>query len=405
MAAQSAVATFSGGNFQTTDDSLGNIYVGDASENLEREIVTGTLFPSTAIGTSAPVTQAIQVHFNSNNPPKLPGTTVADGPVTGSLTTSFSIGAGIPDFTINITTPEFPFGSLLGGSAYGNTTTTPNFAMWAGLPTCTQLGAYPTPTPVTDYDCLVYVTFNPTAPGVRQAQLVVTTANGSIYNFPLYGIGSGGQLAIDGGAATAVAATGLGTTAGIAVSQTGAVYIADPTNNRVVVLPAGGGAQTTIGTGLKGPIGVAVDTANNVYISDTGNNRVVEVNPITGAQVNLGNNVWIAGTNGITSAPGVTPVATENTTAPPQYQFNAPQGLAVDKWNNVYVADTGNRVVVEIPANIALGGAVPLLAYPGAPQFSNPVGVAVDSQGNIYVADTGNPTGRSLNCRPAVVIL
>ena len=105
---------------------------------------------------------------------------------------------------------------------------------------------------------------------------------------PLTGIGTGPQLAIDGGSQTTVAATGLGTTSSVAVTSGGTVYIADPTNNRIVVEPVGGGAQTTITTvtgvtpaTLSGPMGVAVDAANNVYIADTGNNRILEYNPIT----------------------------------------------------------------------------------------------------------------------------
>jgi sugar lactone lactonase YvrE len=414
------VATFSGGNYQTVSDGVGNIYVGDGGEQLERIITNGNAFPATAVGT--PVTQPIQVHFSSTNPPQI-GPAIPDVAVTGNTTTAFSIAPGISDFAIDVTDPEFPMGSLIGGSAYGQTTTTANFALYpvagsTGLPTCTQLGAYPTPTTVSDYDCLVYVTFNPTAPGVRQSQLQVTTANGSIYYFSLQGVGTGGQLAIDGGAPTAAAVTGLGssttpTVGGIAVAQNGTLYVADPANNRVVVLPSApmGGTQSNLAfTGvtpatLSGPMGVALDAAGNIYVSDTGNNRILKITPsITGTGPGvatvLGNNSWITGTSGISSSPGTTPATTLTTTPPPQYTFKAPQGIAVDKWNNVYVADTGNKAVVEITSNIALGGAVPLLNYAGAPQFVNPVGVAVDSQGNIYVADTGNPNSQVIELPP-----
>jgi sugar lactone lactonase YvrE len=387
-----ALATFSGGNYQTVSDGLGNIYVGDGGEQIERIITNGNAFPSTPV--AQPVTQAIQVHFNSNNPPAI-GPTIPDGPTTGNTTTAFSVTPGIPDFTIDTTDPEFPMGSLVGNSSYSYSSITANFALWAGLPTCTQLGAYPLSTGITDYDCLVYVTFTPTAPGVRQSQLQVTTANGSIYYFSLSGVGSGGQLAVDGGAPTTVPVSGLGTTGsptvgGVAVSQSGTLYVADPANNRVVVLPAGGAQSNLTFTGvtpatLSGPMGVAVDSAANVYVSDTGNNRILKINPVTGIATTLGNYVWIPG---------------KAATAPPQYSFNAPQGLAVDKWNNVYVADTGNKAVVEITSNIALGGAVPLLNYPGAPQFVNPVSVAVDSQGNIYVADTKNPSSQIVKLPP-----
>lgn len=376
-----------------TFDGLGNLYYPDSPNQLMRELPLGNTFPATPVGT--PVVQAIQVHFNSSNPPVITGTQVAAAADPDTYTTtSFGTAPGITDFAVNTTTPEFPFGSLIstGFTAATYTTTTANFAMWAGLPTCTQLGVFPaavSPTN-TDWDCLVYVTFNPQGPGSRKSQLVITTANGSIYNFPLSGVGVGGQLAIDGGAATPVPVAGLGKAAGIATNGAGTLYIADATNNRIVVRMADGTQSNLAISGvspstLNGPMGVAVDAANNVYISDTGNNRVLKVDPITNVAKVLGNYVWIPG---------------NASTAPPQYKFNAPQGLAVDSWNNVYVADTGNKVVVEIPSNPALGGAVPLLAYPGAPQFVNPVAVAIDSQNNIYVADTQNSTGQIVELPP-----
>ena len=251
------------------------------------------------------------------------------------------------------------------------------------------------------------MTFNPTAPGVRQSQLVATTANGSVYNFALYGVGTGGQLAIDGGTSTPLAVTGLGSSTGtgpsaVAVNSAGTLYIADPANNRIVVKQAGNGPQANLTfTGvtpatLSGPMGVALDTANNVYVSDTGNNRILKINPITNVAAVLGNYVWISWLHTATTRPirrpdlpaTVTPSdGVGGTAAPPQYAFNHPQGLAVDVWNNVYVADTGNKAVVEISSNIQLGAATPLLSYPGAPTFTKPVAIAVDSQGNIYVAD------------------
>ena len=407
------LAYYSGGVHYTVSDGLGNIYIGDGGGQLVREMPVGTVFPATAVGTlstlpttcftspcgsaglqASPVLQPIEVHFNQNNPPQI-GPSIPDAQLTGNSTTAFSINS--PDFSIDTTDPEFPMGSLINATtqAYAFNGSTSNFAMWAGLPSCTQLGAAPIATVVQDYDCLVYVSFNPSAPGVRQAQLKVTTNNGSVYNFPLYGVGVGGQLAVDGGTASPVPATGLGTTAGIAVTPSGIAYIADPTNNRVVSCTVGSGGlcnvQSTIGTGLKGPMGVAVDTAGYVYISDTGNNRVLKVNPVDSTQTVLGNYVWVSG-DSTSIGSGTTP--------PPQYAFKAPQGLAVDVWNNVYVADTGNSAVVEIPSNNALGGAVPLLSYPGAPQFKNPVAVAVDSMGNIYVADTKNPSSQIIVLPP-----
>jgi sugar lactone lactonase YvrE len=272
----------------------------------------------------------------------------------------------------------------------------------------------------------------------------------------------GGLLAIDGGqqAVSANAATnGLGTTSSVAVTATGTGYIADPTNNRIVVIPSittVPGTQTVIGpsiavtnivygqttsTGvaqtLSGPMGVAVDAANNVYISDTGNNRILKYNPLTKTAVVLGSYLWIPGSicdGGIvpaasdcvfqgysTQAPGSTTIVSSfgasgvasnvsilnepggpvtATTPPPQYKFKAPQGLAVDQWDNVYVADTGNAAIVEIPGDVKLGGATPLFQYAGAPTFTQPVAVAVDSKGFIYVADQQNLSGEIVRIPP-----
>jgi sugar lactone lactonase YvrE len=423
-------------------DGPGNVYLTSSQWNLVKELPIGTAFPATPLTSStapAPVTQAIQIHFDATN---IPVVSVAQVPnVCNSCytSTSFKIASGTSDFTINTTTPEFPMGSL-GPSAYGNTPKTTNFGLYptsgqTGLPTCAQLGIGATPVDKS-YDCLVYVTFNPVAPGLRQGDLMVTTANGSVYNFQLTGVGNGGQLAIDGGQQMAVQPNGLGANpTGIAVNAAGVQYITDPANNRIVVCTPGGGTlcatQTAIGPTisgvtpgtLSGPMGVALDAANNIYISDTGNNRVLEVNAGTGIATQLGNYLWIPGSTcvGNSGTPAADcPVATAGgsnsvatftlanqpgasvtpTTAPPQYQFNAPQGLAVDTWGNVYVADTGNAAVVEIPSNTALGGAAPMLQYTGAPTFTTPVGVAVDSKGNVYVADEGNPAGEIVRIPP-----
>jgi hypothetical protein len=292
--------------------------------------------------------------------------------------------------------------------------------------------------------------------------LVATTQNGSKYYFGLEGIGQAPQLAIDGGQQAVVPTTGLGANpTAIAIDSQANIYIADTTNSKILIecsatgssafLPAcaalsGSATQAVLALSfpsgttpvtLKGPKGVAVGADNTVYISDTGNNRVLKVNPITNAVQVLGNYVWVPGATcdgGVTPAAADCPSAAElaalpqdyiagatsPTTPPPQYTFNAPQGLAVDEFNNVYVADTGNAAVVEIPSNFFLGGATPLLQYPGAPTFVTPVAVAIgpyigtpgtaanpasptnsNVQNNyIFVADQGNPDQQIIRIPP-----
>ncbi|HVT97805.1 MAG TPA: choice-of-anchor D domain-containing protein [Acidobacteriaceae bacterium] len=66
--------------------------------------------------------------------------------------------------------------------------------------------------------------------------------------------------------------------------------------------------------------------------------------------------------------------------------FNAPLGGAVDAAGNVYVADTANDLVKQIPPGCSSSACVKTLGG----GFDSPMGVAVDGSGNIYVADEGN---------------
>ncbi len=354
----------------TITDGAGNLFLADEKNNLIREVTLNNIFPQTAVGAQwNPTTlvgeQELQFHFDGSNLP------IQATPNPFFTTSSFAVAPGISDFTINPISTNFT-ATTSSGTTSGIVLGANTFSQPVGAPGVTSAPICGNETLSNDssLDCVVNVIFSPTAPGIRKSQLVVTTSNGSTYHVGLTGVGVGGQLAIDGGGTTPVSISGLANPGQVSVTSNGTVYVADPSNNRVVVLPSGG-AQTTVGTGLKSPLGVAVDASGNVFIADTGNNRIVKVAVDGGAQTVLGSIV-------ATGSPAYS-----------QYSFNAPQGIAVDVHGNVYVADTGNGKVVEIPAHPGLGGATPLLQYPGAPTLVHPVALALDANGNIYVADTG----------------
>jgi sugar lactone lactonase YvrE len=62
--------------------------------------------------------------------------------------------------------------------------------------------------------------------------------------------------------------------------------------------------------------------------------------------------------------------------------FADPQGVALDGYGNVYVADLGKHAVYEI---LAAGGYTTIKTLGGG--FNSPAGIAVDGLGNVYVSD------------------
>src|ERR1035441_335712 len=85
-------------------------------------------------------------------------------------------------------------------------------------------------------------------------------------------------------------------------------------------------------------------------------------------------------------------------------QISTIQGIAIDRWGNLYLSDTANHRVRKISA----GGVITTLAGTGAPGFSGdggpatsaqlnfPYGLAADLAGNLYVADYGNARVRRI---------
>ncbi|HWG76325.1 MAG TPA: NHL repeat-containing protein [Steroidobacteraceae bacterium] len=194
---------------------------------------------------------------------------------------------------------------------------------------------------------------------------------------------------------------------GLAVNSVGEVYVADYGNNLIRKISPTGVVRTLAGSRSQGdadgigsaasfyyPESVALDSAGNVFVADHDNNQVRKITP-AGAVTTL------AGSGEKGDADGSGRAAT----------FDGPEGVAVDKSGNVYVADYGNNAIRKItPA-----GVVTTLAGLGAPgnadgtgsaaSFNGPEGVAVDNSGNVYVADYGNNAIRKVTPAGAVTTL
>ncbi len=217
--------------------------------------------------------------------------------------------------------------------------------------------------------------------------------------------------------------------------STGGIYVADAVNNRILGWRSAAAftdfepAALVIGqpdfqsneidrtgsvgaNGFSTPSGVAVDSNGNLYVSDFVNSRVLEFNapfsacggvfPCVGGSANL-----IFGQTSTTASEcnqgGDTPTAST---------LCLPRQLAVDKFNNLWVADHNNDRVLEYytplsvtsvagsgdtTADFVLGqGAAGNSFTTGncettsATSLCNPTGVAVDQTGNVWVGDTSN---------------
>jgi len=117
------------------------------------------------------------------------------------------------------------------------------------------------------------------------------------------------------------------------------------------------------------PVGIALDTVNRfLYVVDTQQDQVIVYDSDT---YKLLRRIGTGGKNHYLTTPG---------------DFGAPQGVALDKDQNVYITDTLNNRVEIFDAD---GNFVSLFGKNGDGPgfFARPKGIAIDSDGHIWVAD------------------
>ncbi|MFC5476875.1 hypothetical protein [Massilia suwonensis] len=135
------------------------------------------------------------------------------------------------------------------------------------------------------------------------------------------------------------------------------------------------------------PTRLEADAESNLYVTDTGNSLIRRISA-AGAVTTL---AGAAGQCG--SADGDARNA----------RFCSPQGIAIDRQGNLYVADTLNHTIRRIDrANVV----TTIAGTPGAcggsdgrgsaARFCEPQDIEVDNAGYVYVADTGNSTIREI---------
>src|SRR5665213_1699248 len=178
------------------------------------------------------------------------------------------------------------------------------------------------------------------------------------------------------------------------------------------LLPAYGYINTLDGSGLHWPMAVAVDGGGNIYIVDDDNNRVLKVAATTGVVTTVAGNGVGAGQIG----PGASYNQFNGDNIPAtSANLNSPEGLAVDGYGNIYIADTYLlRVQVVYSAgtipnvsNPTVGSIYTIAGngnsgYNGdgilatSAALAEPQSLAVDANGNIYIADNYNNRVRAI---------
>jgi streptogramin lyase len=190
---------------------------------------------------------------------------------------------------------------------------------------------------------------------------------------------------------------------GIAVDTSGNLFVGDSGNHRIRMIPKSSGsyygqamtagnvytlAGSTVGyadnTGtaarFNGPRGIAVDDSGNLYVADAYNWRIRKITP-SGAVSTLAG----SGTSGYADGTGTAA------------QFIGIWGMTFGPDDKLYVADTGNHRIRQVDPTTGEVTTVAGSSTSGtadgtltAARFNTPADVSIDASGNLYVADWQN---------------
>ncbi|HXP50549.1 MAG TPA: T9SS type A sorting domain-containing protein [Bacteroidia bacterium] len=224
------------------------------------------------------------------------------------------------------------------------------------------------------------------------------TTQGKI--FTVAGNGSYG-FSGDGGPATA---SSFKDPTGVVLDDSGNVYVADVFNNRIRKINKTGIITTIAGNGVAGyagdggpatlaelyyPTGIAIDNEDNIYIADEDNNRI--------RKISSGGIITTVAGDGTASFSGDEGPAT-------LAGLNFPAGVAIDKLNNLYIADAVNNRIRMVNTK----GVISTIAGNGVPNYEgdgglaltaslyNPTSVTIDTSGNLFIGDAFNFRVRKL---------
>jgi len=244
--------------------------------------------------------------------------------------------------------------------------------------------------------------FNPGYVSMRsnQTAVIVDSGNHCLRTLTLTGAGTVRRLV---GSLVASFSDGLGDNArfnrpsGIAFDKSGNLYIADVNNHRIRKIDPFRRANTYAGNGLRGfndaqgksaqfasPEGLAVGQSGQIFVADSGNHRIRKIDTATQTTTHAG-----ASASGYVNATGSAA------------RFFSPRAIVMDAAGNAYVVDTNNHRIRKVSRK----GVVTLVAgsskgirdgVGAAAQFNTPNGIALGKDGDLYIADTMNQRIRKI---------
>lgn len=218
--------------------------------------------------------------------------------------------------------------------------------------------------------------------------------------------GNGTRGFSERGSATSVA---LNDPRGVAVDDYGKVFIADTGNQRIRAVGdyGNGTLVAVVGTGERGfnrdggpgrsvnlnnPLGLAVDNSGNLFIADTQNHRIRRMASDTGMITTVAgtgeNSEFDENGNLIFNGDGGPATSA---------RLNRPSGVAVDGSGNLFIADTLHGRIRRVAAGT---GIITTVAGNGAGGFSGdggpaieasftPAALDVDGSGNLFILTSG----------------
>lgn len=178
----------------------------------------------------------------------------------------------------------------------------------------------------------------------------------------------------------------------VATDVSGNIYVADADNNAIRKITPGGIVSTVAGDGNRGfkngngagaefnfPHALVVDSAGNIYVADTFNQMIRKITPAGVVSTLAGD-----GTAGFANGTGAAA------------EFNAPSGITIDRYGNLFISDSNNQRIRKItPA-----GAVSTLNL--TVLLSGPQGIAVNASGDLYVVESGKGLIRKITSEGTV---